>query len=678
MLLVAACSDPAHPAEQKRESRPDIGWPHHGQDLGEARYSQLADINARNVGRLGVAWTYELATTMGVEATPLVEDGVMYVTGPWSVVHAIDARNGKHLWTFDPRVQRQWARWGCCGPVNRGVALWNDRVFVGTFDGRLIAIRKAGGSMLWEVQTTPDGPPYTITGAPRVADGRVIIGNAGAEFGVRGYLTAYDGEDGRELWRFYTVPGDPSLPLEHPDLAVALPTWTGEWWKFGGGGTAWDSIAYDPALGLLYVGTGNGSPWPHWLRSPGGGDNLFLSSILALQVETGRLAWHYQTTPGESWDYTAAQHMVLTDLYWKGEQRKVLLQAPKNGFLYVLDRISGELLSAKPYVAVNWTSGVDLETGRPIETGDGDYSDAMKRVMPGPLGGHNWQPMSFSQRTGLLYFPAQETALEYRSAEAFSHDSRTANQGLEFDQRVIEAMLENPPVIKGHLLAWDPVREAVAWSRPQEGPWHGGVLSSAGGLVFQGTADGMLTAYRDTDGEVLWQLESGTGFSAPPITYRLDGEQYVAIAAGVAGAGFSGPLQGAKINDFVNHTRVIALKLDGEGVLPPPEERGRALPAMPAIEIDAARLESGEAMYGKFCAACHGTAVVSGMLYPDLRYLSPQKHGLFKEIVLDGALVERGMPRFDDVVDPAQAKALQMYILSQAKALRDRASAARQ
>ncbi|MDK1023831.1 MAG: PQQ-dependent dehydrogenase, methanol/ethanol family [Gammaproteobacteria bacterium] len=645
---------------------PDVSWPLHGLDAGETRYSELGDINQETVAELGVAWTYELGSNRGVETTPIVIDGIMYATAPWSVVHAIDAATGKALWRFDPEVPRQWGRWACCDVVNRGVAVWQDRLFFGTLDGRLVALDRHNGKKVWEVQTTPRDKPYTITGAPRIADGKVIIGNGGAEYGVRGFVTAYAVTTGEQVWRFYTVPGDPSKPLEHPDLELALPTWSGQWWQAGGGGTAWDSMAYDPELKLIYVGTGNGSPWSRYARSPGGGDNLFLSSIIALDVETGRLRWHYQTTPGDNWDYTATQHILLTDLTINGEMRKILLQAPKNGFLYAIDRVTGELISATQYVNLNWASHVDLETGRPVETGDANYSGKLKKVIPGPPGGHNWQPMSYSQNTQLLYLPAHDTGMWYSRNGQFEYDPATWNLGVKFDDEVAAHDAADPAEFRGHLIAWDPVARKPRWQKRFAGHWNGGLLSTAGGLVFQGTADGHFTAYRDSDGEELWQTRSTSGFFAPPVTYRSGGEQYVAIAAGIGGGGMGNKVEGAMINEYHNEGRIIAFKLGGNAPMPVSQKRDLDFPELPEITASADQVAQGKELYRTYCGWCHN----SSMLLPDLRYLAKEKHAMFKEIVIDGAFLELGMPRFDDVLNAEDTRAIQAYVLEQAVLLR--------
>ncbi len=664
---LAACSG----SDVEQSNLPDVEWPNYGLNQGETRYSDLADINETNIGQLGLAWSFELNTQRGVETTPLVVGGTMYATAPWSVVHALDAATGEARWTYDPKVDRQWGRWACCDVVNRGAAIDGDRLFIGALDGRLIALDRHTGNELWSVQTTPTDKPYTITGAPRVAGNKVVIGNGGAEYGVRGYVTAYDVATGEQIWRFYTVPGNPESPLEHPDLELALPTWSGgKWWEVGGGGTAWDGMAYDPALNIVYIGVGNGSPWSRYVRSPGGGDNLFLASILAINAETGRLVWHYQTTPGDNWDYTATQHIMLADVDIDGETRQVLLQAPKNGFLYMLDRATGELLSATPYVAMNWASHVDVETGRPVEIVDGNYANDPKKVSPGPQGGHNWQPMSFSEKTNLLYLPAHDTGMWYSNEADFEHNPRGWNLAMDLDGT--EGLGEEDPVeFRGHLLAWDPVAGHPVWQKRFAGHWNGGVLSTAGGLVFQGTADGNFTAYRDTDGEQLWQVHSTTGIFAPPVTYRIGGEQYIVVAAGIGGGGMGGEMKGAMINDYHNEGRLLAFKLGGTGSVPQSAERVMIQPDLPEQMTSADDIAQGKSLYREYCAWCHGGNAESGLLHPDLRYLTQDKFSLFKEIVVDGAYVSRGMPSFADVLSADDALAIRGFVLDRAIALRD-------
>jgi PQQ-dependent dehydrogenase (methanol/ethanol family) len=401
-------------------------WLAHGRTWSEQRFSPLETINTESVENLSLAWYVDLPGSRGQEASPIIVGGVMYTTTAWSIVHALDARTGETLWSYDPEVDRSHAVNGCCDAVNRGVAWWEDRVIVGTLDGRLIALDSQTGEMLWSVLTVDLSQPYTITGAPRVAEGLVFIGNGGAEFGVRGYVTAYDIETGEQRWRFYTVPGNPADGFESETMAMAAETWAGEWWLLGGGGTAWDSMAYDPELGLLYIGTGNSSPWNPQIRSEGVGDNLFVSSIVALDADTGEYVWHYQTTPGDAWDYTATQHMILADLEIDGAMRQVIMQAPKNGFFYVIDRITGEFLSGENFVPVTWADGIDPETGRPNILDSAKYWETGEVSLQSPsfLGGHNWHPMSFSPETGLVYLPAQEISFPYMADNNFESRPR--------------------------------------------------------------------------------------------------------------------------------------------------------------------------------------------------------------------------------------------------------------
>ena len=501
------------------ESEPG-NWLSFGRTYEEQRHSPLTQINKETVGQLGLAWYKDMNTNRAQEATPIVVDDTMFFSSTWSKVYAVDAISGETKWSYDPEVPGEWARKACCDVVNRGVAVYKGRVYVGTLDGRLVALDAATGAVVWEVDTLIDRTRfYTITGAPRVANGKVFIGNGGAEFGVRGYVTAYDAESGEEVWRFFTVPGDPSLPFEHPEMELAAETWKGgSWWEFGGGGTVWNSIVYDPDFNSVYLGVGNGSPWTRVIRSPGGGDNLFLSSIVALDADTGSMKWYYQTTPGDNWDYTAVQDIALADMEVDGEMRKVLLQAPKNGFFYVLDRADGKLLRANPYATVTWASHVDMETGRPVENPDLDYEKQEQWVLPGPLGAHNWQAMAVDEEAGVVYIPAQDNPLIYGMSEdwkqsgIYKRNPTGWNTGLEFG-RITQLVVDNiadQPTPKGYLKAFDPLTGKDKWVVEIPHYWNGGVLSSAGGLVFQGDALGMLTAYDKDNGEALWQFNTYT------------------------------------------------------------------------------------------------------------------------------------------------------------------------
>ena len=653
--LASAESDPAD-------------WLTHGGGYAEQRYSTLSQIDAASVGRLGLAWWYDTRTDRGLEATPIVVDGILYATASWSVAFALDARTGREIWRFDPEVPHEKGAYACCDVVNRGVAVYQGRVYLGTIDGRLIALDAATGEPVWQVQTTDTTRPYTITGAPRVVKGKVIIGNGGAELGVRGYVSAYDARSGELVWRFYTVPGDPSQPQESAALEKALPTWTGgEWWKVGGGGTVWDSMAYDPQLDLLYVGTGNGSPWSRYARSPKGGDNLYLSSILALRPDTGELAWYYQETPGDSWDYTATQHIVLATLEIDGRPRQVLLHAPKNGFFYVIDRGTGELLSAEKYVDVTWATRVDKKTGRPVEAAGTDYRSKPVVIKPSPHGGHNWHPMSFNPKTGLVYVPAQEIPLEFLVDKKFRYTPGRWNTGVDLS-RITDAPRE---YVSGHLLAWDPVRQKEVWRVPHVTAGNGGTLTTAGDLVFQGTADGRFVAYRADDGEKLWEGFTQTGVVAAPVTYEVDGEQYVSVLAGWGGGFALAGGDAAASAGVRGGGRVLTYKLGGSAALPPVARPETTLAALPPGEKPASSraVKRGEGLYAANCSVCHGAGAISGGVLPDLRHSAvvPDR-AAFAATVLDGARKANGMPGFAGRLSAEDARDIRAYVLGKAAA----------
>jgi len=635
-------------------------WLSYGRDYYEQRFSPLNQINDKNVAQLGLAWSFDTATDRGLEATPLVIDGVMYTTGSWSVTYAVDARTGQQLWKYDPEVHRKYDNLACCDVVNRGAAFYKDKVYVGVLDGRLVALDMKTGKPAWTAATVDQNQPFTITGAPRIANGKVIIGNGGAEYGVRGYVSAYDADTGQLAWRFYTVPGDPSKPQENQALEKAVATWKGDvWWKVGGGGTVWDSIVYDPELNLVYVGTGNGSPWNRDIRSPGGGDNLYLCSIVALNADNGEMVWYYQTTPADTWDYTSVQPMMLADLNWPtaaeaaagqpGRLRKVIMQAPKNGFFYVLDRATGELLAADPYVEVNWASHVDLKTGRPVEVPGAAYRDKGTYIRPGPLGGHNWQAMSFSPTTGLVYIPAQDNGRYYEQPKGFTFTPNEYNLGLAPTGRNLERY-DIPH--KGRLLAWDPIARKPRWTAEYGNYWNGGTLATSGNLVFQGTAAGEFIAYNAATGGKLWSAYAGTGIVAPPITYAVNGQQYVSVMAGWGGA-FP--------KKFRSVGRLLTYRIGGDAK-PPVRTADRPVTAIPST-ASAADIAAGAKLFNTYCVRCHGGATV----LPDLRRSTPGiLNGLDK--VLDGAMVERGMPRFAEF-DRAMTGQLRAYLLDERRKL---------
>jgi quinohemoprotein ethanol dehydrogenase len=646
-------------------------WPSYGLDYAETRFSKLDQINADNVKSLGLQWSYNLKSERGVEATPLVVDGIMYVTASWSVVHAIDTRSGKSLWTFDPGVDRSKGYRGCCDVVNRGVALYKGKVFVAAYDGRLVALDAATGNKLWETDTLLDHEhSYTITGAPRVFNGKVVIGNGGAEYGARGYVTAYDAETGKQAWRWFTVPGDPSKPFEDASMEAAAKTWdpAGKWWINGGGGTPWDTITFDPDLNLVYVGTGNGSPWNRNLRSPAGGDNLYLASLVALNADTGKYVWHYQETPGDNWDYTSTQPMILADLTIDGKPRKVILHAPKNGFFFVIDRTDGKFISAKNFVDVNWATGYDA-SGRPIEVPEARSPDKSFDAIPGPYGAHNWHPMSFNPQTGLVYLPAQgvplnltgEKALTQNKMEPFKFGSTTGwNVGFTLNA----TPPKNLPF--GRLVAWDPVQQKEVWRADYVAPWNGGTLTTAGNLVFQGTADGRFIAYNAKTGEKLWESPLGTGAVAAPATYMVDGVQYVSIAVGWGGVfGIS-----ARATEHEAPGTVYTFAVGGKAKMPEfaKYQMGNLLTG---IEYDPKDVPEGTAIYVAACATCHGVPGVDrGGNVKNLGYSTTEKIAHLKDIVFKGPFRDKGMPDFTGKLTEADVVKIQAFIQGTADAVR--------
>jgi quinohemoprotein ethanol dehydrogenase len=645
-------------------------WLTHGRTYAEERESPLTQITPDNVETLGLAWYYDTGTRRGLEASPLVIDGRMYSSLSWSRVVANDARTGRELWRFDPEVPRQWGVNACCDVVNRGVAAWGDNIYVGTIDGRLIALSSIDGSVQWETLTVDPNRPYTITGAPRAINGNIVIGNGGAEYGVRGYVSAYDAATGELVWRFYTVPGDPSLPYESDAMRRAAGTWTGDvYWKVGGGGTVWDSIAHDPELNLLYIGVGNGSPWNRWVRSPDGGDNLFLSSIVALDADNGEYVWHYQTTPADTWDYTATQHMVLTDIEVRGRTRQVIMQAPKNGFFYVLDRKTGELISADKYVPATWASHVDLESGRPVETAIADHSVDAQTTSPAAVGGHNWHPMAYNRGTGLVYIPAIQALQAYSTARSFNYrggghwNLGQAEPGTDpglngMPPELIETILKK--LMRGRLIAWDPESAEEVWRVEHDSLWNGGVLTTASGLVFQGTGDRRLVAYDAATGTKLWETETGTGVVAPPISYAIDGEQYIAVLAGWGGVGGIALPQTVHANGT---SRILVYKLGGTASHPVDPVVLTMAEAPPPRTGTDATIAHGSSLYGQHCARCHGVLVGKGGVIKDLRYMAPATHEIFEEIVLGGVYDSLGMVSFADVLQPDDAQAIQDYLI---------------
>ena len=634
----------------------DGQWLMYGRDYSEQRYSPLKQITVDNVSRLGLAWYGDLTERGGsYETTPVVVDGRIFVTSPWSKVYAFDAKTGRQLWKYDPQVPGDYAVKLCCGIVNRGVGVWKDKVIWGTLDGRLVAVDAASGRKVWEVQATDPAKWQSITGAPRIANGRIFIGEAGSEFEQRGYLAAYDADNGKELWRWWVVPGDPSKPFEQPELAMAAKTWNGEWWKQGGGGTPWDGILYDPVTDYVYFGTGNGADWPSEVRSPGGGDNLFTASVVAVEAKTGKYVWHYQETPGEGFDYDSTAPLSTADLVIDGQKRHVVLHAPKNGIFYVLDAKTGKFLSGKPFVpSVNWMTGFDA-TGRPIEVPDANYGKTGKGYYLVGFQSHVWYPMSFNPNTGLVYLPTNYGSYGY-VAEA---GAKMGNQMLSIN--IAKRPEGTPPKLEGaggYLVAWDPVKQKAAWEN-REGNGRAGTMTTAGNLVFQGTNPHNFSAFRADTGQKVWTADTQAQIVGGAASYSVDGEQYVAVVAAGQGFGSFGGYWAP------NYARLLVYKLDGKVKLPemvaytPP-------PLNPPAEFGtAAQLANGEHQYNEHCASCHGnnTQRITS-LFPDLRYAGAlwTADG-FKSIVIDGVLQENGMVSFRKELTPQDAEAIRAYIV---------------
>ena len=684
-LLLAACTassdapgrmsaaEPAAGASTDPLAMPSAGqWPSDGRDYTAQRYSPLTQIDASNVSQLGLAWYDDLGTYRGVEATPIYADGVLYNTLPFNITIAYDAKTGERLWTYDPEVPREMARYACCEPVARGLAMWDDKIIIATLDGRLIALDKASGKPVWTSRVfDQERYAYTITGAPRVFDGKVVVGQSGGDFGVRGFAAAYDADTGEKLWKFYLTPGDPA---EGPDGEASDPvmdmirkTWFGTgYYELGGGGNPWDSIAYDPELKLVYVGTGNATPHARYYRSDNKGDNLFVCSIVALHAETGQYAWHYQMNPGEEWDWTCTQSMISADLMIDGRLRKVIMQAPKNGFFYVLDRETGEFISAGAHVMQNWNKGF-LPDGTPIENPAARYGFEPSLVYPGPGGAHNWFPMAFSPRTGLAYFPAYQSGFVFALQPGWEPKPFRSNSGWggftgEALQKRLALQAEANKHEKAWLTAYDPVKQQVAWQVELPRHGNGGVFVTASDLVFEGTTKQTFAAFDAKTGKVLWEYPTQSAPVAGGITYMVDGEQYVAINAGWGG-GAAQIERGAGIELPRSPARLLVFKLGGTETLPPLAAK-EPIPDPPRVTGSEEQIARGAQLFAETCAVCHGQNAIGGV--KDLRHMSAESHGLFSDIVLKGIYLDKGMASFDDLLDADDVEAIHQYVIARA------------
>jgi len=685
---------PPSPALEQRPSQAGgemDQWLVPGRDASGTYFSPLTDINPGNVAQLGLAWQYRLGTHRGLEATPLVIDGVLYASGNFGRVYALDATTGRELWTYDPQVDGQWGRYACCDAVNRGLIASLGRLYVGALDGWLHAIDARSGRLLWKVDTLAardPRQPYTITGAPVLAGDSIVIGNAGADFaGVRGYVSAYDATSGNLRWRFYTVPRDPALgPQDQAHLVQAINTWDKRHrWDAGSGGTVWDGIAFDPALKLIYIGTGNAAPYNTHLGGRRGGDELYAASIIAIHADTGQMAWYYQTVPGDCWDYDSTQKLILADLEFEGQPHQVLMQAAKNGFYYVLDRATGKLLSAHNFAFVNWTKGIDPKSGRPIPSPAADYQHGPALIFPSESGAHSWQPMAFDAQRGLTFIPVIEAGnvmVESGDRPAGYIDGQFTTPAIateDYDPAALKSLygplpplkrlaqqIKTDPTSRGVLRAWSVSQHRIVWETPTATSWDGGVLATASGLVVQGDANGFLNFYSSDTGKRLISIELGTSMMAAPITYRVNGTQYVAIMAGYGGGtAFVGtPLDPATAAyRHGNEGRIIALKLGGPRPPLPPLVADPPLPLPPPRSPDTTQLAAGAILYNRFCIRCH---VFGRGVLPDLRRMEPSTHAIFDAIVLHGAYAPKGMGRFDDVVSTDDAAAIHAYIIDQA------------
>jgi quinohemoprotein ethanol dehydrogenase len=545
-------------------------WLSYGRTQGETRYSTLKQINDTNAKRLGLAWSYVVGAGGGnQEGTPLMWNNTLYGITTWSVVYALDARTGKELWRWDPEVNQTAVRPKiCCGIVNRGLALYNGMIIAAINDGRLQALDAQTGKPVWESRVAFPQDLYTLTMAPRIAGGKVIIGASGGDKPTRGFFSAFDAATGRQAWKFYTVPGNPELPPENDAMKAALKTWGGDFWTKGGGGAVWDGFAYDPDTNLVYVGTGNAEPWVQKFRGAQGVDNLYTCSILAVDLTSGQLKWHFQTTPNDNWDFDSVQQLMLLDLTIQGKPRKVITQASKNGFFWVLDRVTGEFISGAPYVKTTWALGLDAK-GRPMVNPAAYYDTDPISLFPTGGGAHNWSPMSYNPSTGYVYIPVFLQPFTYAAAKEFQPGSNGYARAVG-TPKLIDSPAIGPPTAEGMrsaLEAWDPVNQKLVWRIDGGGGIGGGTVTTAGNLVFQSINDGRFRAVTADKGEILYEIQTGRTGMAPPITFEVDGNQYVAFQGGL---GRPATTVGPNDATIENPPMMFVFALDGKAELPKP------------------------------------------------------------------------------------------------------------
>jgi alcohol dehydrogenase (cytochrome c)/quinohemoprotein ethanol dehydrogenase len=657
---------------EKADSEPSQ-WLTYGGDYNEQRYSRLTQITRENVHQLGLSWFADYDTNLTQQGTPLYIDGVIYVSTAWTHIYAFDARSGKTLWEYNPKTPGEWIRNVCCGIVNRGIAAWNGKIYAGTLDGRLVALDAATGKEVWSTLTIDPQQHYSITSAPRIAKGKVFIGESGGEYGVRGYISAYDADSGKQLWRFYTVPPAPGQPYENAAMKRAAATWgPSDWWKLGGGGSVWDAIVYDPALDLLYFGTGNGTPWNDHFRDPTSGDNLYLASIIAVKPDTGRYVWHYQTVPADTWDYDAVSPLTVVDLTWEGKKRRVLLQPCKNGFFYVLDAASGKLLSAVPFVKnMNWADGVDIKTGRPRVRPEARYVGHSFNLYPGVQGAHGWQANAYSPQTGLIYFPTQDAYFPMVPTPSFTASATGYNLGLDFTAPTTyyKDHPKEPQGFQSFLQAWDPVTGKTVWQADASPGATGGALATAGGLVFHAAGSHEeIRAYDARTGARLWAFKTGTGAVAPPISFALDGQQHIAVSVGGATTGgYYAP----------NYSRMLVFGLGGGAQLPPVKPYIPPPLDPPPSTAAASVIKAGGEKYAQYCAACHGErGQTRGAMFPDLtRTTHLHSQAGFDTVVLKGVLSANGMASFANALQPEDTAAIRAYLIARANEVKSEQAA---